>query len=165
MTRMPSATLPALPWHGSCQCGAISYVLHEYPQTFYCCHCTECQKQASSMHGESVIVRRDAIEITGETKTWTRPTDSGNTTICHFCPECGTRIFHQGTHRTGPEATISLKGGTLEPIGLLEPVGHIWLKSAQKGFRADPAALKYDRQPETYDELCEAFVARNPAAV
>lgn len=52
---------------------------------------------------------------------------------------------------------ISLKGGLLEEIIFLEPVGHIWLKSAQKGFRADPDAMRYDSQPETYEALIEKF--------
>lgn len=112
------------------------------------------------MHGESVLVRLGALLITGEMKTWSRKTDSGNTTECHFCPDCGSRIFHQGTHRTGTDTIVSLKGGTLDVIGRMEPVGHIWLKSAQAGFRADANAMRYDRQPESYADLISAFAAR-----
>lgn len=114
------------------------------------------------MHGESVLVHLHALTVSGETKIWSRHTDSGNTTNCHFCPECGTRLYHQGTHRRAEEVIISLKGGTLEHIGLLEPVGHIWLKSAQAGFRCDPGTLQYHHQPESYDDLQSTWLRKYP---
>ncbi len=112
------------------------------------------------MHGESLLVNSDALEISGETRTWSRKTDSGNTTDCHFCPDCGTRLYHRGTRRKKEDKIISLKGGSLDQIAKLEPVGHIWMKSAQPGFRTDPSALLFDGQPETYQTLIEAFSIR-----
>lgn len=155
-----SQSLPPLPWHGGCQCGHVRYTLTDFPLTLYACHCTECQKQSASMHGLSLLSRRNALELTGDLKIWVRQTDSGNTTNCHFCPQCGTRVFHQGTHRKDPEAVVSIKGGSLDNIRLLEPVGHIWLKSAQAGFRADPQALRFEGQPESYEPLHQAFASR-----
>ncbi|MCO5133069.1 MAG: GFA family protein [Phyllobacteriaceae bacterium] len=155
-------TLPPLPWHGGCQCGQERYKLTAWPLTLYACHCTECQKQSASMHGLPMLVPRNALEFTGNMKIWSRPTDSGNTTNCHFCPECGTRLYHHGTHRQEPEAVVSVKGGSLDHIRLLEPVGHIWLKSAQAGFRADPAAMCFEGQPESYEPLHQAFARRYP---
>ena len=113
------------------------------------------------MHGESVLVEASSLEIKGDTKIWSRKTDSGNTTNCHFCPDCGNRIFHQSTHRDGDGNIISLKGGLLNEIKFLEPVGHIWLKSAQSGFRADPDAMAYSGQPESYETLIKRFEERN----
>lgn len=153
-------SLPPLPWSGSCQCAQVRYELSAYPLTFYCCHCTECQKQAASMHGESLLVHFDALKLTGETRKWSRKTDSGNTTDCHFCPDCGTRLYHRGTHREEADRIVTLKGGTLQQISKLEPVGHIWMKSAQPGFRCDPSAILYDRQPESYQPLIDAFLKR-----
>ncbi|MGB7285599.1 MAG: GFA family protein [Salaquimonas sp.] len=154
--------LPTLPWKGGCQCGRVRYTLNDYPKTFYCCHCIECQKQSSSMHGESVLVEASSLKLEGETKIWSRKTDSGNTTNCHFCPDCGNRIFHASTHRDNDNDgdIISLKGGLLEEIKDMEPVGHIWLKSAQAGFRADPEAMRYDAQPKSYKQLIEKFAKR-----
>lgn len=158
---MPATVeLPPLPWHGGCQCGQVRYTLRQAPLTLYCCHCTECQKQAASMHGMSMLVRLDALSITGNMKSWLRATDSGHTTSCNFCPDCGTRLYHQGTHRKEPDAIVSLKGGSLEYIGLIEPVGHIWLKSRQAGFRCDPQTLQYHGQPDDYGPLCDAFSQR-----
>lgn len=154
--------LPPLPWTGGCQCGQLRYQLDEAPLTLYACHCTECQKQSASMHGLSLLVRFNALRINGELAKWTRPTDSGNTTDCHFCPRCGTRLYHRGTHRREENAVVSVKGGSLDIARLLEPVGHIWLASRQAGFRHDPRTLQYDRQPDGYDELIRAFAARYP---
>ncbi|MCB1384942.1 MAG: GFA family protein [Nitratireductor sp.] len=151
--------LPPLPWRGSCQCGQVRYRLNRMPLTLYCCHCSECQKQSASMHGMSMIVRAADIEITGETRIWTRPTDSGNTTDCCFCPDCGSRVYHRGSQRK-ESGMLTLKAGSLDVIAAIEPVGHIWLKRRQAGFRGDPAVLHFDGQPDDYGELIAAFAGK-----
>ena len=157
------ADLPPLPWTGGCQCGQVRYTLNGLPQTLYCCHCTECQKQSASMHGMSMIVKEADIAITGKMQVWTRPTDSGNQTDCHFCPQCGSRVFHQGSQRK-ENGTLTLKAGSLNAIREIEPVGHIWLKSAQKAFRPMPGLIMYDAQPPGYEPLIAAFARRYKSA-
>lgn len=154
-----AASLPALPWHGGCQCGQLRYRLTGAPLTLYCCHCTECQKQSASMFGMSMIIRAAELEVTGETRFWTRPTDAGNTTDCHFCPVCGSRVWHQGSRRR-QDGTLTLKGGTLDVAARLRPVGHIWLKSRQDGFEPPDDLLCYQAQPESYQPLIDAFALR-----
>ena len=81
---------------GGCQCGAIRYKLSQGPLALYVCHCTECRKQSSSAFGVSFIVPQTALHVMqGEPTFWSRPTDTGNTLDCAFCPECGSRLWHQ----------------------------------------------------------------------
>ena len=115
---------------GGCQCGAIRYrFAASAPITLYCCHCTECQKQASSAFGMSLWLRRAELEIlSGRPKVWSRKADSGNDMVCAFCPDCGSRLYHAASPDS---ATVSLKAGSLDDTGWLAPRGHIWTKSAQ----------------------------------
>jgi len=155
----PELSLPFLPWHGACQCGAVRYEITGTPLTLYACHCTECRKQSASLHGLSLIVRRRDVSFTGETRVWSRSTDSGGITDCHFCADCGTRLYHQGAHSRGDD-NISIKGGSLDQINRLEPVGHIWMKSAHPAFLPRPGTLRFDGQPKTYQPLYIAFSER-----
>lgn len=107
---------------GGCQCGAIRFRLTATPSRVYCCHCTECRRQSSSAFGISVIVPQGSVELQrGEPKEWTRPTDSGGTITCAFCPDCGSRLWHMGG------GFMSVKGGALDKTP--EPTSHIWLDS------------------------------------
>lgn len=158
---------PELPWHGSCQCGQVRYTITEMPLTLYGCHCAECQKQSSSAYGLSLRTRVSSVTISGELAEWSRPTASGNVMLAQFCPRCGSRMFHQrAQYAASPGgATINIKGGTLDCIGELEPVGHIWLGSKQMGTSIPQGLLEHDGQPENYDALIEAWsrqYARQP---
>ena len=51
---------------GRCRCGRLQFVLREEPIAFYLCHCTDCQTESGSAFGQSMAVRREAIDtITG----------------------------------------------------------------------------------------------------
>lgn len=116
-----------LPLQGGCQCGGIRYEIRTAPTAYYCCHCLDCQKQSGSAYGLSLIVEEDGFQITkGHTKFFTITTDKGNLKDCHFCPDCGVRMYHQSRHRP---ARLSLKGGTLDDNKSLTPKGHIWVSS------------------------------------
>jgi len=128
-----------LPLTGGCQCGARRYAVTRAPLTLYCCHCSECQAQASSAFGMSMLVERDALETDWSAlATWTRSAASGNTLDCHFCPDCGARLFHVGR---GDDAIVSVKAGSLDNRAVLRPIGHIWTASAQPWFRVPDDAV------------------------
>ena len=108
--------LPLLPWHGGCQCGQVRYQINAYPLTLYGCHCSECQKQSSSVYGLSLRIKASSLSVSGQLAEWSRPTASGNTMLAQFCPQCGSRLFHQrAQYKADPAgAMMNVKGGTLE---------------------------------------------------
>jgi hypothetical protein len=145
---------------GGCQCGAIRYRVTGAPLTLYACHCTECQKQSASAFGLSLWVKRSDLEIvSGEPHHWERLADSGNTTRCAFCPDCGSRLYHEPSDDPG---IYSLKGGSLDDIASLTPVGHIWVRSKQPWV--DLACLPGDLIFETEPPDFETFKRRWKAA-
>ena len=148
--------MPDLPLTGGCQCGQLRYQVTQKPKTLYCCHCTECQSQASSAFGMSLRVAADAVEIQGRHASYLRDADNPLAVEGVFCPDCGTRVIHRGR---GADSGSSVKAGTLDDKTWLEPVGHIWASSAQKWVKLD--GLVYDKQPDdTYAALIDAFTAR-----
>ncbi|MEL6529723.1 MAG: GFA family protein [Pseudomonadota bacterium] len=127
----------------------MRYRVNAHTLTSYACHCRECQMQSASAFGISVPVFRASVEFEGQTKSWRRPTDSGSHTDCHFCPECGSRLYHAGANRPG---MITIKGGSLDNASELEPVAHIWAKSRQAWVVLPDDVPQWETQPSSQDE-------------
>lgn len=144
---------------GGCQCGAVRYGFSGEPIVLYLCHCTECQKQSSSAFGMSLRVRRaDFVLIHGEPKFWERGAESGNSVVCAFCPDCGTRLYHASSHES---EDVSLKAGSLDDTSDLHPVGHLWTRSAQPWVAIDreAAAFAFETEPADFDATLERWAA------
>lgn len=146
---------------GHCQCGAVRYRLTGEPLTLFACHCTDCQRQSSSAFGMALWVRKADVEmLSGDMKEWVRELPSGRRMACRFCPDCGTRLFHQVL---GQEEVMSLKPGTLEDTRGLRPAGHLWTSSRQRWVRLDEGSLHYPGNPDNFEVLLAAWHAE-PAA-
>lgn len=131
---------------GGCQCGAIRYEVTGPALKLFVCHCTECRKQSASAFGVSVFVPRERFRLTsGAPKIWSRPTDSGNILDCAFCPDCGSRVWHQ---RRGDDSTLSVKAGSLDdPVDLRQAV-HIWTSRMLQGVVLPDDAPRFPRGPQ-----------------
>ena len=120
----------------------------------YACHCTDCQKQSASAFDLSLIVAVTDIEFTaGEDRLrcWQTRGEDGNTKPCHFCPDCGTRLYHGDRDA---DRQVSIKGGSLDLTSDLDPVAHIWLRSAQPWVEIDrERAACFEREPDDEAEL------------
>ena len=112
---------------GGCQCGRVRYRVEGKPPVgLAVCHCTECQRQSGSAFGMSLAVASSAFRLrSGDLKTFDVKCGSGRIKTCAFCPECGTRIYHQ------TENGMSLKAGTLDDTSWLKPDAHYWTKRKQ----------------------------------
>jgi hypothetical protein len=130
---------------GGCQCGAVRYEIAGAPVATYVCHCRECRKQSASAFGISVIVRVGDFHLKqGATKSWTRGTDSGARLKCVFCPECGSRLWHEGEPK-GP--TISVKGGALDEGADLSEARHIWVSRKLPGVVIPAGRPQFAEEP------------------
>jgi hypothetical protein len=137
---------PELPMTGGCQCGKVRYEITGTPRSLYVCHCRECQKQSASAFGISVIVRAaDLCPLQGEVCSWLRPTDSGRTLVCFFCPNCGSRVWH-GDRDQAEE--ISIKGGSLDEPPDLSDAVHIWTSRKLPGVIIPDRSQRYAGEPE-----------------
>jgi len=128
---------------GGCQCGAVRYECPATLQAVYVCHCTECRRQSASAFGISCIVPTDTIRLLrGEPHAWTRRTASGVDMRCAFCPDCGTRLWHErGT-------TASVKGGSLDAPPDLADAVHIWTRSKLPGVCIPSGSRCFEGEPD-----------------
>jgi hypothetical protein len=115
---------------GGCQCGEVRYRIDAEPLRLAVCHCTDCQRQSGSAFGMSLLVASDSFRLLkGRLKTFSVVCDSGRTKHCAFCPDCGTRIYHQIVERV-----VSVKPGTLDDTSWLAPAAHYWTGRKQPWF-------------------------------
>lgn len=130
---------------GGCQCRQVRYAITPPPTVVYCCHCRDCQKQSASAFAMSVPVRLADLSISGRLKVWERATDTGGRTRCHFCADCGSRIYHQSL--ATPDH-VTIKAGSLDDTHWLKAVAHIWISRKQAWVELDPAIPAHPTQPD-----------------
>ena len=136
--------MPA-PYLGGCQCGGIRYEVRDEPRQVVACHCTDCQRQSGSAFGMTMVVAEEAFSITtGEPHFYRSTSPTGRAKLGAFCPDCGTRIYHQPEWRKG---TISVKPGTLDETGWLRPKVHLWTSSKQVWVEIPVGVESHERQP------------------
>jgi hypothetical protein len=129
---------------GRCQCGAVRYTHSGTPVAVYVCHCRECQRQSASAFGISVEMPKAGLAVTqGTPKYWSRDTDSGRKLRCAFCPDCGSRLWHESE-----AGWMTLKGGSLDQPVDLSPAIHIWTERKLPGVVIPEGAKQYPGEPD-----------------
>jgi hypothetical protein len=130
---------------GGCQCGAVRYEIAGAPEALFVCHCRECRKQSASAFGISATTRAANFRLVqGETRHWTRDTDTGKRLRCVFCARCGSRIWHEGEPKGG---TISVKGGSLDAPPDLATAIHIWTSRKLPGVVIPADRPQFPEEP------------------
>ncbi|WP_421984036.1 GFA family protein [Roseibium sp.] len=76
-----------------CCCGALSAHCTGDPTSVSLCHCTMCQRRTGSAFGIAAFFFKEKVKITGQSKTYRRPGESGCDVVFHFCPDCGSTVF------------------------------------------------------------------------
>lgn len=144
-----------LPLLGGCSCGALRYEVRAAPFMVYNCHCTNCQKISGSAFNISVSVSEASFEFTaGEPVSITWRSDAGNLRSGLLCRACGSRIANAMSPSNG---VLSLRGGTLDDPGWLDPVGDIWVKSKQPWVTIPARRIQFERGPTDYAPFIERF--------
>ena len=151
------------PYHGQCFCGAIRFRVTQEPITYYLCHCTECQRRTGSAFALSLWVPRASVElVAGEPAHYVITPQGGKTKTARFCAKCSARLW--GEPVLAPHLAIVQPGALDQPTGL-EPVAHIWTRSAQPWFVFPPGAVKFEQQPQDMGELARLWQRmRSPAS-
>jgi hypothetical protein len=150
----------SFPAKGSCQCGNITYQVVARPIATFACHCLDCQKLSTSSFSVSIMLDRSSFELlSGDLKSWKRPTAAGGIAVCWFCPDCGNRIYHENPDK--PEL-IRLKPGTLEDTSVLNPMAHVWTCREQPWLANFADLPRVDKQPDLAIALQALKEGRSP---
>src|SRR4051812_1320552 len=89
---MPDTDKPVVDAEACCACGAVSVAVEGRVLSMLMCSCDDCQKATGSGHSTFALFRSVDVTVKGETKTFTRPGNSGATFTRWFCPNCGTPL-------------------------------------------------------------------------
>ena len=85
------------------------------------------------------------VTITGATKSFARPANSGATLTRHFCPDCGTPLYAAAP---GPNPTsVGLRVGSLDQRAELRPARQGWCRSALPWSMDLTQVERFERQP------------------
>lgn len=139
-------------YRGGCQCGAVKYEISSDPIMTYACHCTVCQPQSGTAFGMAAVFDGNAVSWTGvELKDFVRP-GHGRKLRCHFCPQCGTRLYHQWFTEAADYPFLNIKPGTLDDTSWFRPGCHVWTQNAQPWVRFEEEDVVFSEQP-SLDEI------------
>jgi hypothetical protein len=156
-----SKELPPPPYVGRCVCGAIEYRLMAEPLTLYVCHCTDCQALTSSAFRLSMPVLRDSVEVMkGHPEAFQYVPAGAAPKRGSLCAACSTWLW--GEPDRLPQVLV-LRPSTLEDRSWLDPVAHIWVRSAQPWVRIPDGVLVFERQPPDERDLVRAWRAKRAA--
>ena len=140
---------------GQCQCGAVRYRVRGEIATVFACHCRDCQRQSASAFGMALWLQSPELSVLqGQLQCWQRCTPSGRVMHCHFCAQCGSRLFHR---TEGAGDILSIKPGSLDDVAGLQPVAHIWTASAQAWWQPPAGVPCYPGNPPAWDALLQAW--------
>ena len=139
---------------GRCRCGRVKFVLREEPLSFYLCHCTDCQAESGSAFGQSMHVRREAIDsVEGAVQEHAYDGPRGVRSILTHCVECLTPLW--GGRPDMPQV-VGLNAGSLEDAAGLTPHGNMWTRSARPWVALAPGP-RFEQQPEDPLALVRAW--------
>ena len=146
---------------GRCRCGRAAFVLCEEPIAFYLCHCTDCQAESGSAFGQSMIVRREAIDsIEGPVHEHTVEWRNGQRSYVTHCANCLTHLW--GRSEEMPQIR-GLNAGSLEATSELQPYGNMWARSKRDWVVLAPGPV-HDQQPEDPLAMVRAWAERPTCA-
>lgn len=90
---MSNANRPTIDVTARCACGRVEMSVHGQVVSMLMCSCLDCQRATGSGHASVALVPAEALSVSGASKTFDRPSDSGATFTRHFCPDCGTPLY------------------------------------------------------------------------
>lgn len=125
-----------------CACGALSVRCDGEPARISLCHCDACKRKSGSAFSFNATFRDDQLVIAGRSSQYERfGEDGGGWVRQHFCPTCGTTLFHRIELRPGM-VTIAV-GGFADP-DFPPPTVEVYAELAQRGLAlaVDPAMAR-----------------------
>jgi hypothetical protein len=116
---------PVVDLTARCACGSVSLHFAGKVLSMFLCSCEDCQRATGTGHAAIVLARQDDVTVTGETRSFARPANSGATLTSSFCPNCGTPLFAQSSRAAGV---------AMLPVGLFGAAAADWYAPNQLIF-------------------------------
>ena len=130
---------------GGCLCGAVRYEIAGPSMMVGNCFCTDCRKASGTSHSTHAIFPQDAVFVSGSTKGYASPADSGNVVTRHFCPECGCAIH---STNTGMPGTMAVRVSSLDDPDAVLPLMTVYASRAPAWAPIDQTRPVFAQMPE-----------------
>jgi hypothetical protein len=91
----------------TCSCGQLSIRVEGEPRGVGVCHCLACQQRTGSVFA-ALASFRAPFQVSGSSTEYVRTGDQGARFRFHFCPVCGSTVFHT---EEGVEGSVSVAVG------------------------------------------------------
>jgi hypothetical protein len=86
--------------HAKCACRQLTISCSGEPAIVSQCHCLECQRRTGSTYGIAAFFPRERVRAVGQTRRYTRSSDSGHPVTFHFCPDCGSTVYWEPARKS-----------------------------------------------------------------
>ena len=120
-----------------CSCGAVVLSLPGPTNLVAACHCIECQRRSGAPFGVGAFYPADTVTISGTTKEYVRPAESGGTVRSYFCPDCGSTVYWKADNLP---AMIGVALGAIADPNFPAPIKsvferskHVWVEITGAG--------------------------------
>lgn len=132
------------PYHGRCNCGAVTLRIDAEPVWIRQCWCMQCRKTAAGSPTNNALFATATMQLDGAITWFSYGAESGNTVSQGFCAECGTPVFGKNSSREG---SYVVRLGFLDPDDDLRPQEIIWTDEAPDWGQVNPDIPQFPRQP------------------
>ncbi|MBV8144155.1 MAG: GFA family protein [Gammaproteobacteria bacterium] len=126
----------------SCSCGQLRIEVRGEPRVGVC-HCLACQRRTGSVF--AALARFSApFEVSGTATQYLRAGDQGAQFIFHFCPVCGTTLFHT---EVGVEGSVSVAVGAFADPTFPAPRVSVYDCRRHSWVHLPPGTVSFERDP------------------
>lgn len=111
------------PRRAQCMCGAVTAECRGDPWRVMCCSCVDCRRKSGSAFSVSTYWDRDAVTLSGPTRTWRRPAQDGRSLTLYACPTCGVSLYWTADFAPG---RIGIGAGNFDDCAFAVPGRAYW---------------------------------------
>jgi hypothetical protein len=129
----------------SCSCGQLRIEVEGEPRGVGLCHCLACQRRTGSVFA-ALAGFAAPYTVSGESTAYERVGDQGARFTFHFCPICGTTVFH--TEAGYEDRSVSVAVGAFADPAFPAPQDSVYDHRRHPWVVLPPGTRTYDKDPD-----------------
>ena len=128
----------------SCYCKQLQIHVQGEPLGIGVCHCLACQQRTGSAFA-ALASYQTPYTVTGNATEFVRTGDHGARFRFHFCPVCGSTVFHT---EEGEEGSVSVAVGAFADPGFPPPQVSVYECRRHAWVQLPADVQRYDTDPD-----------------
>lgn len=128
----------------SCCCGQLAIEVQGEPLGTGVCHCLACQRRTGSVFAALAAFAAPSIVI-GTATQYIRIGDQGAAFTFHFCPVCGSTVFH--TEQGHEQRSVAVAVGAFADPNFPAPQDSIYDCRRHAWVQLPPDIITFDKDP------------------